>query len=138
MKKTCKTLLQNFILCGLVGWCIEIIFTSFDSFRRRDLRLKGTTSLWMFPIYGMAAFLSPIMKQIKEKSIFFRGGFYAFLILSAEFVSGSLLSKHKLCPWNYKKSSWNINGVIRLDYFPCWFAAGLLYEKLLTHKSRKK
>ena len=45
-------MLKNFLKCGLTGWCMEISFTALDSLRRRDMTLKGCTSLWMFPIYG--------------------------------------------------------------------------------------
>ena len=46
---------RNFFICGLAGWCMEIVFTSFGTFLHGDPRLLGHTSLWMFPIYGMAA-----------------------------------------------------------------------------------
>ena len=49
-----KTFGRSFLLCGLCGWCMEILFTALHSLRRRDLRLTGNTSLWMFPIYGPA------------------------------------------------------------------------------------
>ena len=42
-----------------------------------------------------------------------------------------LLRKRELCPWNYERSRWNLARVIRLDYAPCWFIAGLLFERLL-------
>ena len=32
---------------------------------------------------------------------------------------------------NECKSKYNIKGIIRLDYAPAWFGAGLLFEKLL-------
>ena len=43
---------RNFLICGLTGWCMEILFTSAGSLARHDGRLIGQTSLWMFPIYG--------------------------------------------------------------------------------------
>jgi uncharacterized membrane protein len=123
--------LHNFIHCGLLGWCLEIIFTSFAAFRRRDLRLPGITSIWMFPIYGLAAFLAPLSRLMKNRSVTFRGLVYTGLIFTAEFLTGKLLARRELCPWNYERSKWNIGGVIRLDYAPCWFVSGLLFEKLL-------
>lgn len=132
MKKMMTNLTKQFFICGLIGWCLEITFTALNSLRRRDLSLKGSTSIWMFPIYGMAAFLYPIFNSVKEKSILFRGCLYAFFIFLTEFVTGRFLTKHNLCPWSYLKSKWHIKGVIRLDYLPCWFFTGLLYEKVLT------
>ncbi len=126
-----KKLFKNFIHCGIVGWCLEIIFTALGSMRRKDKTLKGTTSIWMFPIYGLAAFLAPICKLVQKKHSFIRGLAYAILIFIAEFVTGSLLMRKELCPWNYQRSKWNINKVVRLDYLPCWIFAGLLFERLI-------
>ena len=123
--------LKNFLRCGVVGWCMEIVFTALNSLRRRNMQLTGQTSLWMFPIYGCAAFLAPISKLIKGKPFWVRGLTYMGLIFSTEFVTGSLLTRRKLCPWDYYRSRWHIRRLIRLDYAPFWFGAGLLFEKLL-------
>lgn len=126
-----KKLVHNFIHCGILGWCMEITFTALDSFRKRQFTLKGITSIWMFPIYGMASFLAPLCRLLKGKPIFVRGCTYAACIFLGEYVTGSLLKKKGLCPWDYSKSRWNINGLIRLDYAPNWFLAGLLFERLI-------
>lgn len=126
-----KKLIHNFIHCGILGWCMEITFTALDSFRKRQFTLKGNTSIWMFPIYGMAAFLAPVCRLLKGKSVLVRGLTYAALIFVGEYTTGSLLRKKGLCPWDYSKAKWNINGLIRLDYTPNWFLAGLLFERLI-------
>ena len=84
-----KTFGRSFLLCGLCGWCMEILFTALHSLRRRDLRL------------------------------------------TVEYLSGRLLWKHDLCPWDYGKSRFHIHRIIRLDYAPWWFLAGLFFEKIL-------
>jgi len=127
-----KKLIHNFIHCGILGWCLEIIFTAANSVRRREFTLKGNTSLYMFPIYGLAAFLSPICRLLKGKPVLFRGLTYAGLIFSAEYLTGSLLTKKGLCPWDYGRSKWHVNRLIRLDYIPFWALAGLLFERLLA------
>ena len=163
--------LNNFIKCGIAGWCLEILFTSSMALRRREMTLKGTTSIWMFPIYGLACLFSPICRRIQHFPAFVRGCFYtvciffteyttgsllrhfhacpwnysharfqirgciyALMIFTGEFLSGRLLQKHRLCPWDYTSHHWNIQGIIRLDFFPYWFATGLFFEKLLTEK----
>ncbi len=131
MKNALKHFIRNFLRCGLTGWCMEIVFTSLDSLRRRDLTLKGSTSIWMFPIYGCAALLEPVARLLKRRPLWLRGCTYMSLIFSAEYFSGSLLRRLKLCPWNYNRSRWNINRMIRLDYAPFWFCAGLFFEKLM-------
>ena len=129
-----QTFLKNFIRCGTIGWCMEIIFTAMNSLRRRDMQLMGRTSLWMFPIYGLAAMLSPISHLLRHKPFWVRGFTYMSLIFSAEFLTGSLLTRHKACPWDYGHSRWNIRRLIRLDYAPYWFGAGLLFERVLQEK----
>lgn len=137
MKEKLGLFTENFLKCGLAGWCMEILFTSMDALRRRDLTLKGSTSLWMFPIYGSAAVLSPVCRLLGRKSFWTRGLTYMALIFSGEYLSGILLSKRRLCPWDYGRSRWNISRIIRLDYAPCWFCAGLLFERLIL-PTRKK
>ncbi|MBO5291978.1 MAG: hypothetical protein J6B10_02225 [Lachnospiraceae bacterium] len=133
-----KNFLSTFLRCGLTGWCMEILFTSFHSMQRRDLRLIGTTSLWMFPIYGMASLLSPVCKRLKTRPLPLRGCIYTSLIFAAEYFTGRSLQKHKICPWDYSKSRFHIHSIIRLDYAPLWFAAGLLFERILLHPSCTK
>lgn len=131
------TFSKNFLKCGLTGWCMEIIFTSLDALRHRDKTLTGHTSIWMFPIYGCAALLAPISRLLQKKSVLTRGLTYMSLIFSTEYITGKLLSLKGLCPWDYRNSRWNIDRVIRLDYAPYWFGAGLLFERLLTSSASK-
>ena len=126
---------KNFFLCGLTGWCMEILFTSMNAFRQRDLRFIGQTSLWMFPIYGLAAFIRPLYAIIKKLPLLIRGSIYSIGIFTCEYITGSFLKKHHLCPWDYSKSPANINGVIRLDYAPYWMLAGLIFERIVTYDS---
>ena len=56
---------KNFFVCGLTGWCMEILFTSTGSFLKQDKRLIGRTSVWMFPIYGTAAVIAPLYHIFK-------------------------------------------------------------------------
>ena len=122
---------HSFFTCGLTGWCMEIIYTSLYSLHRKDLRLTGNTSIWMFPIYGMASFLSPLFRHLKGKNILLRGGIYTCFIFAGEYLTGSFLQKIKACPWDYSHARANVHGLIRLDYAPLWFGAGLLFEKIL-------
>lgn len=131
-----KKFIHNFIHCGLLGWYLEISFTAFHAFRKRDFRLPGITSIWMFPIYGLAAFLTPLSRMLRNHNFIFRGLVYTGLIFTGEFLTGKWLNKRELCPWNYARSKWNLGSVIRLDYAPCWFITGLLFERLLRENDK--
>lgn len=126
-----NSFVHNFLKCGLTGWCMEILFTAMNSVSRKDMTLKGNTSLWMFPIYGCAAFIAPVSQKLSGVPIFFRGLLYMVAIFTTEYSTGTLLSRHKLCPWDYGTGKWCIHHLIRLDYAPYWFGAGLLFEKLV-------
>ncbi len=125
-------LIGNFIKCGTIGWCMEITFTALGALRRRELPLVGQTSLWMFPIYGSAALFRPVFSLLRHCGMILRGSIYALSIFGAEYASGRLLSTRGLCPWNYDRHRWHINGLIRIDYFPFRPLAGLLFERILT------
>ncbi|MGN0164665.1 MAG: hypothetical protein ACI39R_00640 [Lachnospiraceae bacterium] len=125
--------IENFILCGFTGWCIECAYTGLISLLQGNSKLTSTTSLWMFPIYGMAAFISPIYKGIKKLHVFFRAFIYGILIISVEYIAGTILLLFNSCPWDYTYAAMNYKGIIRLDYFPLWMAAGLFFEFLLFH-----
>lgn len=123
---------NNFLKCGVAGWCMEVLWTSVTNVKSTDKRLIGNTSLWMFPIYGMAAVIAPVSKFFQRKNVIIRGSIYTFFIYFVEFTTGSILKKKNCCPWDYSKSKYNINGVIRLDFAPLWFMVGLFYEKMLS------
>ncbi len=124
-------MIKGFFLCGIIGWVMEILWTGVWSFINGDLKMISTTSILMFPIYGMAILLKPLYDVIFDLPIFLRGGIYAILIFATEYFCGLVLTKIGVCPWNYNGARFNINGLIRLDYAPAWFAAGLIFEGLV-------
>lgn len=125
--------IKNFFVCGAMGWCMECFWTGMNAIRcHKDKTLRCQTSVWMFPIYGMAALFAPISRLIKGFPAAFRGLVYTVLIFTGEFFSGSLLRKFKSCPWDYSKAKYNYKGLIRLDYAPAWFISGLIFEKILN------
>lgn len=133
-----KKLGKDFIKCGIIGWCLEILVTSFDAFKRREPTLTGHTSLFMFPIYGAACLLRPLCILLAGFHWFVRGLVYMTCIFSAEYASGRFLEKKGCCPWRYNRSGWNVNQLIRLDFAPAWFLIGLLFERVIMgeHSSR--
>lgn len=113
---------------------MEVLWTGMGAIVSRDPKLTCKTSIWMFPIYGMAALLSPMCQWMKGKNVMIRGGVYTVCIYVTEYVTGRLLRKYNRCPWDYSKEPANIQGLINLSYAPLWFGAGLFFEKLLEGK----
>lgn len=121
----------SFIKCGILGWGMEIFWTGLDSLLHGDPRLTGRSSLWMFPIYGLAAAIGPIYQMLKPLNVILRGLIYMICIFAVEYVTGAILRSLNLCPWDYSQTAFHINGLIRLDYAPLWFAVGLIFEWVL-------
>ena len=127
-------MITRFIIYGLLGWGMEILWTGLHSILQGNFKLTCSTSLWMFPIYGMAVFLEPIYQLLKDQPLALRGGIYMLCIFAAEFATGwSLQRVIGVCPWDYSQSKYNVMGVIRLDYAPVWFFVGLMFEWFYVH-----
>ncbi len=123
---------KNFIKCGVYGWGFECLWTGLHSIlSHENKQFTCQTSMWMFPIYGMASFIKPLSTALKNTPTILRGVVYMTCIFVTEYGTGRLLKKNHCCPWDYSKSKHNIKGLIRLDYAPLWFVVGLIYEKLL-------
>lgn len=75
---------KTFFICGLTGWCMEILFTSLGGLLRGDLLLNGHTSIWMFPIYGLAAVIGPLSVRLRHWPVLLRGCFYGAGIMLVE------------------------------------------------------
>lgn len=145
---------MNFIRCGVAGWCLEVMFTSVDSILAQDWRLMGTTSLLMFPIYGMGALLGPLTgwmdrwlgvkaagsgswKPALEAARLIRHGLMDMvLIFLMEYTAGTFLRRLGICPWDYTGWPDSVDGLIRLNFAPLWFGTGLLFEYLTQNRSR--
>ncbi len=123
-------MLIRYIIYGLLGWNIEVLWTGVTSIATGSRNLVGHTSVWMFFIYGAAVFLfEPVHTLIGELNWFWRGCIWTLLIFVIEFLSGMLLKTMGIQAWNYTGRA-SIMGVIRLDYAPLWFAVGLIFEKI--------
>lgn len=121
-----------FIVFGVLGVFGEVVFTSAEGLiKTRRWRLNGESYVWMFPIYGLIAFLfEPLNQQIAGWSWFLRGLAYMSAIYIVEYICGALLKKltggHV---WNYT-SRFNLHGHIQLwPHAPAWFLVGLLIER---------
>ena len=60
---------HNFLLCGSLGWCLEIFWTGFHALLAGQFTMMGKTSLLMFPIYGCAAVIAPVYRKISAVQV---------------------------------------------------------------------
>lgn len=127
-------LILEFLIFGCLGTTMEIFFTSFlDLTKTLDWRLLGYSYPWVFPVYGSAAIVLNIFyPYLSRFKILVRGTIYVACLYAAEYASGFILRKILgACPWeaSYRQSPLNVSGLVRLDFFPAWFLAGLLFER---------
>jgi uncharacterized membrane protein len=128
---------KRFVIYGLIGWCTEVIWTGLGSLVKGDVTLSSFTSIWMFFIYGLAVFLEKVHHRIRHMNTVLRGGIYMIIIFSIEYSTGLILRiLIGECPWDYSSSPFSVNGIIRLDYSPVWFAAGLIFERIHDNLDR--
>ncbi|MCL5780760.1 MAG: hypothetical protein M1119_07640 [Firmicutes bacterium] len=125
-------MIRRFLIYGLLGWLMEVMWTGFLSALDGDWRLTSTTYLWMFPIYGLAILLEPVHNVIRPWTWWLRGMVWVVAIWFIEAGSGLLIKAVTgAIPWDYTgQTPLQIAGVIRLDMAPLWFGVGLLFERL--------
>ena len=116
-----------------VGGCLgELFFTACTS-ALQTRRLQPHTSPLMLPVYALIQPLfEPAHRTMRGRvplwgrALIYGSGFHA-----AEYLSGRLLRRLVgQVPWDYSAARWQLDGLIRFDYFPLWAAAGLMTERL--------
>ena len=126
----------HYLIYGAMGLLMEVGWTGLNSIIHREFKLIGTTSIWMFFIYGLAVFLEPLCQVLMQYPVLVRGGVYVVCIFAIEYATGGILKLLHICPWDYSRSRYSVRGLIRLDYAPVWFAAGLLFERVYQLMAR--
>lgn len=120
--------LKRFLIYGVAGLVLEIVYTGIASLLKGDLSMQGNTFLVMMPIYGLIVFLEPVHDYLHSEPWWIRGLIYLALIWITEYACGVLLNiALGSCPWHYCDHL-NINGYITLRMAPEWFLAGLGFE----------
>ncbi|MCL1842820.1 MAG: putative ABC transporter permease [Defluviitaleaceae bacterium] len=123
-------MLIRFVIYGALGCLIEVLWTGLCELRRKNFTLNSSTSLWMFFIYGTAVFAEPLFRIVAPLNFLLRGTIYAVLIFAVEFLTGSLLKRADVCPWDYSHTRYHVKGLIRFDYLPAWIIVGLFFEQI--------
>lgn len=130
--------IAHFLIYGLAGLSVEVIYTGLASLLRGDWSMHGFTFLVMLPVYGLAVLLEPVHDSIRHHPWWARGFVYLGLIWGIEYLSGAtfaLLLGYS--PWYYTDSL-NVHGYITLRMAPEWFLAGLGFEWLHDFLDRVK
>lgn len=120
-------------LFAMFGLGLETAFTALLDWRRtRDSHLMGYSSVWYIPLYTAAPLILHLGGDgLMRLPLVVRGLAYMLLIYIFEYAGMLALRKalgSSPSEASYFKSRWNVHGLIRLDFAPAWFLAGLLFE----------
>jgi len=109
---------------GSAGLAAELAFTGIRGRRR--------TSLWMLPVYALAAPLfEPLHDRLRGKSLAARMSAYAAGFSLVEYGSGRALRRARGdAPWDYSHARVHLHGLVRAAYLPVWAVAGIGCERL--------
>jgi uncharacterized membrane protein len=126
---------MRFLIYGAVGCCFEIFFTAIKSWiasNYKDWTFHGKSYIWMFPIYGLLAFLfEPVHDAIRSALWPLRGIVYVIGFYVVEYATGWILKVTTgKCPWDYSDKKYHFHGLIRWNYAPVWFLFCMAMEPL--------
>lgn len=123
----------RFYFYAIHGFFDEVVFTClYDCyFLGFDVQLKGYSSLYVFPMYGIPSLFVDYLylNYLKGRcNRVIRGLIYILIAFTSEFFSGFILSKFSACTWDYSANRYNIYGLITLEYAPVWLVSGFICE----------
>jgi len=122
-------MIKRFFVYGITGWSMEIIWTGLHSF---------LTAIWSCRIYKyldalylwFCSFSGTIHDIIKQWRWQIRGLIWVVIIWGIEYTSGLVLTNILgTAPWFYT-GPFAVDNLVRLDYAPAWFVAGLIFERI--------
>ncbi|XP_010901797.1 transmembrane protein 229B [Esox lucius] len=124
---------------ALHGCLCEVGFTAlWDWWQTKDRRLPGHTSLWALPMYALAIFLLEGVRGrllAQRCPLLLRLLVYTLFIYLWEFSWGTVLRLLGACPWDYSGFSYNLAGLVTLEYAVPWALASLIAEQHVIRKT---
>jgi len=119
-------------LLACVGVAAEVVFTAFLE-PKGGKRLIGFSYVWMFPVYALLYPGFLVLRPLVGAWAWpLRAALYAAGIMVFELLTGLVLrAALGEAPWEvqYRGKPRVVLGLVRLDYFPAWAAAALVFER---------
>ena len=127
---------QRLYFWGVNGIFVEVVFTGLWEFVvSGNINLMGISSIWSFFVYGLGTFLAESFYNLFisfKIPLLVRCLFYTLLIYLWEFACGLLLNQFGVKSWDYSQFTYNVMGLITMEYAPLWFFAGLYFEGVMS------
>ena len=132
--------LGRLVAYTVAGFSGEVAVSAIhDVWRKKPVRFR--TSPWMLPVYSLLLPLfEPIHDSIRDRHWTTRATVYGLGFLGVEYASGAVFRKTLgEAPWDYSDARYNLNGLVRPDYFFQWALMGLslepLHDRLVSERS---
>lgn len=137
-----RRVLIRFLVFGVLGLAFEVCGTGLGGLSRGNIVMRGYSSPWMIPIYGMLGVIFwPVASRLRERRIPLplRAVVYMLGIFAIEFASGMLylaVGLNKLgadrshAVWDYTGDPYSLYGQIALRFVPAWYFLGLIAERV--------
>lgn len=137
-----KRMAVRFMLFGLLGLAFEVWGTAFVPYQGNRWLVRGLSSPWMIPIYGLLGIVfEPIRQQLvrRKTPYLLRAAIYMAAIFLVEYAAGMLFlavglnqrhASHMDVVWDYSGLPLNLHGQICLLWTPIWYVTGLVLEPL--------
>ncbi|XP_047458150.1 transmembrane protein 229B-like [Mugil cephalus] len=118
---------------ALHGCLCEVAFTAvLDWCSTRDRRLAGHSSLWALPMYATAIYFMEKLRArllAQRQPLPVRLAAHTAFIYFWEFSWGAALRLLGACPWDYSHYTYNLGGLVTLEYAVPWTVAAFLAEQ---------
>lgn len=128
---------QRLYFWGVHGIFAEVMFTGIWEFVVTGRwRLMGVSSIWSFLVYGLGTFLvaEPVHNILVSYKVplLVRCMIYVVFTYIWEFSCGVILDFFDARPWDYSEFTFNIMGLITMEYIPAWFFSSLCFEVIFA------
>ncbi|HNR31350.1 MAG TPA: hypothetical protein PKI11_10715 [Candidatus Hydrogenedentes bacterium] len=132
----------RFLIFGVLGLAFEVFGTGLSQLRRGRIVMRGYSSPWMIPVYGMLGVIFwPIAARLREWRIPLplRAVVYMLGIFAVEFVSGMIFlavglnkigGSRETAVWDYSGDPYALYGQISLRFVPAWYFLGFIAERV--------
>lgn len=131
---------QRLYFWGVHGVFVEVLFSACWEYLaagvdKRSWKLMGYSSAWSFLTYGLGTYLcgETFYRWLAAHQVPLPGRLLVYVMATYvwELSCGLLLVQCGACPWDYSAFTYNLFGVITLEYAPLWAAAGLYFEIMM-------
>ncbi len=141
MSLNARRMLTRFVIFGVLGLAFEVFGTGLGQLRHGHIVMRGYSSPWMIPVYGMLGVVFwPIAARLRAARIPLplRAVVYMLGIFAVEFVSGMVFlavglnrfnADRNHAVWDYTGEPYSLYGQISARFIPAWYFLGLIAER---------